>query len=334
MVAYSALIRTLVPLLVGLAWAEEAAEHNRVVFDENNDEVSPGGDGGGGPPMGGIPFNVDFGPGMGSGMIIPLGGFFFSPLDEVYDSIDDVHELAGGDLDKAVVTQPQQPKRLRRGVVPVMDVFNGILGQMLNQMLAGSIGGIQGESSFSMNTSTNEVTITGQLPKQTLRTDLGEEDNVRQTDGPLVTEMQRYYPMTEDCLLDQTKVVYDQNSGKLRITIPRNPDMVAAKGDSPKDPKGDAEAIKKQLDEESQRDGIKVRFGDDDTITVIVPMALGRVKKFDSNRVELEGGKIVTVPVEVDTLVDEGESPHHDAREYTFTTSEVSKNIPITNDEL
>ncbi|KAF4708914.1 hypothetical protein FOZ63_007614 [Perkinsus olseni] len=161
----------LLSLLAGLVRSERPENGHNVVFNEQSDEVSPDDASG----FDGAPFNVDFEQGQGSGILIPMGGFSFVPMEEFYDSIDDVHELAGGD--KAVVAQPQQPKRLRRGVVPVVNVLNGLIGQMLNQMMAGSLGGIEGESTFSMNTTASEVVISGQLPKQTLRTELGQEDN-------------------------------------------------------------------------------------------------------------------------------------------------------------
>lgn len=294
----------------------------------------------------GAPFDVDFGRGMDIGMILPMGEFSLIPMNELYDAIDDVHELAG--RDNAVIARAQQPKRLRHGMVPVGNVLNGLLGQMLSQMMTGSLGGIEGESTFSMNTTASEVVIAGQLPKQTLRSELGEEDNgitvkqigrgialqVRKTDGPLVTEIQRYYPMSEDCLLEETKVVYDQKSGKLRVTVPRNSDMSATDGGTVSNPEAHSEEIKRQLDEEAQRDGVKVRFGDDDTLTVIVPTSLGRMARFNGSRIELESGRVVTIPVEVNMLLDEYETDELDAREHTFRSSEVSRKIPITNDEL
>lgn len=330
----------LLPLLEVVVRAEKPGSTSSVVSQENGEGV-PSDD------VFGAPFNVDFGKGMGSGMIIPMGGISFVPMGEIYDSIDDVHELAGGDKAVVAQSQQQQPKRLRHGMVPLANLFNGVIGQMLNQMMTGSLGGIEGESTFTMNTTTSEVVIAGQLPKQTLRTELGEEDNgitvkqvgkgivlqVRKTNGPMVTDMQRYYPMSDDCLLDKTKVVYDQNSGKLRVTVPRNPGM-SATGGKARNSGTNSDEIKRQLDEEAQKDGVKIRFGDDDTLTVIVPMSLGRIATFNGSRIELESGRVVTIPVEIETLLDEYEADEEKMREYTFRSSEVSKNIPITNDEL
>ncbi|EEQ97702.1 hypothetical protein Pmar_PMAR004439 [Perkinsus marinus ATCC 50983] len=142
--------------------------------------------------------------------------------------------------------------------------------------------------------------------------------------------MQRFYTLGGDCNLNKTRVEFDKTSGKLTITVPRE----GAKVDDRVVSSRHQKAIETAAAHAHEKNRIRVVFDDHGgSAHVFVPKTSGGILTLLGDKLTLEDGEVVHLPV----VMDEAAKERYDSNDmlhYVLKTKDEPQELLPFSEEL